>query len=283
VTIIFLESDSEDDDEESPNNHVEDSPEIEVQKEAAQKESGDVNEETPNNHVEDSQSIEVQEEEAPKESKDVDKDTPRKDSPAIEVQEKEAQKESKDVDEETPNNDVDESPEIEVILCDWAKVIGCKCHWPKIPLVKCQEEGCDVVIHHLCQGIFENDFNFENHIPNKCVMHHPNSPFTAKKPDYHASSDDNSDDVDVGTPAPQRKGYVKSAKERAYEEHLAKQRAKQQDKVSKASGDSSSDDNDSETPPARHVRSSKEKVLAEKMARRSDKEKKDANKPALKV
>ncbi len=178
---------------------------------------------------------------------------------------------------------MDESPEIEVILCDWAKVIGFKCHWPKIPLVKCQEEGCDVFLHHLCQGIFENDFKFENHIPNKCIMHHPNSPFTAKKPDHHASSDDNSNDVDVGTPAPQRKGYVKSAKERAYEEHLAKQPAKQQDKVSEASGDSSSDDNDSETPPACHVRSSKEKVLAEKMARRSDKEKKDANKPASKV
>jgi hypothetical protein len=114
-------------------------------------------------------------------------------------------------------------------------------------------------------------------------MHHPNSPFTAKKPDYHASSDDNSDDDDVGKPAPQHKGYVKSAEERALEEHLAKQHAKQLDKVSEASGDSSSDDDDSETPPARRVRSSKEKVLAEKMARRSAKEKKDANKPALRV
>ncbi len=105
-------------------------------------------------------------------------------------------------------------------------------------------------------------------------MHHPNSPFTAKKPDYHASSDDNSDDDDVGKLAPRHKGYVKSAKERALEKQLAKQRAEQQENASKSSGDSSSDDDISVKPPTRRVTSSKEKVLAEKMAGRSAKRKK---------
>ena len=47
-----LPDQSDDNENKTPNDHVDDSPEIEVQEERASKESGDVNEETTNTHVE---------------------------------------------------------------------------------------------------------------------------------------------------------------------------------------------------------------------------------------
>ncbi len=110
------------------------------------------------------------------------------------------------------------------------------------PSSQMQKEGCEVLVHHVCQGIFEDEHNFENRLPKKCVIHHPNSLFTAKKPDYHPSSDDDVEDNNIEELTPLREGYVKSAKERAYEEHLTKQRAEQQENASKSSENSSSDD-----------------------------------------
>ncbi|MEY3178966.1 MAG: hypothetical protein RJB42_1207, partial [Bacteroidota bacterium] len=37
-------------------------------------------------------------------------------------------------------------------------------------------------VHHVCQGIFETQNGYENHLPKKCVIHHPNNPFKASKP-----------------------------------------------------------------------------------------------------
>ena len=50
---------SEDVEDKTPNSHVKDSPEVEVQEDAAPKESGDVNKETPNTHPDKSPEIEV--------------------------------------------------------------------------------------------------------------------------------------------------------------------------------------------------------------------------------
>jgi hypothetical protein len=38
-------------------------------------------------------------------------------------------------------------------ICDWEKVI--QCNRTALPPLKCQKDGCDILVHHLCQGNWE--------------------------------------------------------------------------------------------------------------------------------
>jgi hypothetical protein len=38
-------------------------------------------------------------------------------------------------------------------ICDWGKVI--QCNLTALPPLKCQKDGCNILVHHLCQGNWE--------------------------------------------------------------------------------------------------------------------------------
>jgi hypothetical protein len=63
--------------------------------------------------------------------------------------------------------------------CDWAHVITC--NYPHLKPSRCIFEGCKILVHHVCQGDYEREHGYDEHLPVKCRLHHPNSPFIAQK------------------------------------------------------------------------------------------------------
>jgi hypothetical protein len=57
-------------------------------------------------------------------------------------------------------------------LCDWAQVI--ECTLTRLAPLTCQREGCDVLIHHLCQSAWEQREGYEDVLARYCCRHHPN-------------------------------------------------------------------------------------------------------------
>ncbi len=45
-------------------------------------------------------------------------------------------------------------------ICNWGKVI--QCNLTALPPLKCQKDGCNLLVHHLCQGNWEQS---NGHIP----------------------------------------------------------------------------------------------------------------------
>ena len=84
--------------------------------------------------------------------------------------------------------------------CDWAHIVAC--NFPQLKPLKCTVDGCNKLVHHLCQNVFERREGFPETLPLKCCLHHPQSPFTASKRlpvddpaednKLHSSSDSNS-------------------------------------------------------------------------------------------
>jgi len=57
-------------------------------------------------------------------------------------------------------------------LCDWAQAI--QCQLTDLAPEPCRKEGCEVLVHHLCQGEWERRFDHEEVVPRYCCHHHPN-------------------------------------------------------------------------------------------------------------
>ena len=64
--------------------------------------------------------------------------------------------------------------------CDWRHIVPCNNEQLK-PL-KCTVNGCNKLVHHLCQIEFEQREGFPETLLLKCCLHHPQSPFRASKP-----------------------------------------------------------------------------------------------------
>jgi hypothetical protein len=46
----------------------------------------------------------------------------------------------------------------------------------------CPFVGCDRPVHHVCQGLFEETYSHDHHLPVKCCLHHPNTPYKTTRP-----------------------------------------------------------------------------------------------------
>jgi hypothetical protein len=58
-------------------------------------------------------------------------------------------------------------------VCDWGQVIHC--NHTELPPLKCQKDGYNHLVHHLCQGNWEQSNGHSNTIAHYCFSHHPNN------------------------------------------------------------------------------------------------------------
>jgi hypothetical protein len=89
---------------------------------------------------------------------------------------------NKDVDADSNVNDNDSGieEEKEFCKCHWRHIVPC--NLPQLKPLKCTFDGCNNLVHHLCQIVFEQRGGFPETMLLKCCLHHPQSPFSASKP-----------------------------------------------------------------------------------------------------
>jgi curved DNA-binding protein CbpA len=63
--------------------------------------------------------------------------------------------------------------------CNWSHIVTCNI--PHLKPLKCTFDGCNNLVHHLCQIAFEQREGFSETMLLKCCLHHPQSPFWASK------------------------------------------------------------------------------------------------------
>jgi len=71
-------------------------------------------------------------------------------------------------------------------VCDWARLDLCLKPQGPASLIKCMEDGCNRVLHHMCQCILESedeDVRQAHGTRKYCAHHHP-----AAKGQYHAET-----------------------------------------------------------------------------------------------
>jgi hypothetical protein len=56
-------------------------------------------------------------------------------------------------------------------VCDWAQAI--QCTYSSLKPMPCQREGCDALVHHLCQGAWERQEGYDDTVARLCCAHHP--------------------------------------------------------------------------------------------------------------
>ena len=56
-------------------------------------------------------------------------------------------------------------------VCNWAQAI--QCMYSTLKPMPCQREGCDFLVHHLCQGAWERQKGYEDTVARLCCLHHP--------------------------------------------------------------------------------------------------------------
>jgi len=56
-------------------------------------------------------------------------------------------------------------------VCDWAHAI--QCTYSSLKPMPCQRDGCDALVHHLCQGAWERLQGYEDTLARLCCAHHP--------------------------------------------------------------------------------------------------------------
>ena len=64
--------------------------------------------------------------------------------------------------------------------CDWRHIVPC--NFPQLKPLKCTVNGCNKLVHHLCQIAFEQREGCDEFMALKCCLHHPQSPLRASKP-----------------------------------------------------------------------------------------------------
>ena len=97
-------------------------------------------------------------------------------------------------------DDADSGSEEEKVFgkCDWSHIVPC--NLPNLKPLKCTFDGCNNLVHHLCQIAFEQRERCDETMSLKCCLHHPQSPLRASKPppvndpedELHSSSASNS-------------------------------------------------------------------------------------------
>ena len=65
-------------------------------------------------------------------------------------------------------------------VCDWAQAI--QCTLPAVTPQPCQREGCDILVHHLCQGEWEQREGYGDTVAHYCCLHHPNYKYRGAPP-----------------------------------------------------------------------------------------------------
>jgi hypothetical protein len=58
-------------------------------------------------------------------------------------------------------------------VCDWGQVI--QCNLTELLPLKCQKDGCSNLVHHVCQGNWEQSNGHSDTIARYCFSHHPNN------------------------------------------------------------------------------------------------------------
>jgi len=56
-------------------------------------------------------------------------------------------------------------------VCDWVQAI--QCTYSSLKPVPCQREGCNALVHHLCQGAWECQEGYKDTVASLCCAHHP--------------------------------------------------------------------------------------------------------------
>ena len=64
--------------------------------------------------------------------------------------------------------------------CDWSHIVPC--NLPHLKPLKCTVNGCNKLVHHLCQIAFEQREGCDEIMALKCCLHHPQSPLRTSKP-----------------------------------------------------------------------------------------------------
>ena len=54
-------------------------------------------------------------------------------------------------------------------VCDWAQAITCT--FTELAPLPCQQQGCDILVHHICQGAWENREGYDNVVAQYCYRH----------------------------------------------------------------------------------------------------------------
>jgi hypothetical protein len=58
-------------------------------------------------------------------------------------------------------------------ICNWGKVI--QCNLTALLPLKCQKDGCNILVHHHCQGNWEQSNGHTDTFAHYCFSHHPNN------------------------------------------------------------------------------------------------------------
>ncbi len=58
-------------------------------------------------------------------------------------------------------------------VCNWGQVIHC--NLTSLPPLKCQKDGCNHLVHHLCQGNWERSNGHSDTVGHYCFNHHPSN------------------------------------------------------------------------------------------------------------
>ena len=56
-------------------------------------------------------------------------------------------------------------------VCDWVQAI--QCTYLSLKPMPCQREGCNALVHHLCQGAWERQEGYDDTVAHLCCAHHP--------------------------------------------------------------------------------------------------------------
>jgi hypothetical protein len=56
-------------------------------------------------------------------------------------------------------------------VCDWGQAIHC--NLTSLPPLKCQKDGCNHLVHHLCKGNWEQSNGHSDTVARYCFNHHP--------------------------------------------------------------------------------------------------------------
>jgi hypothetical protein len=88
-----------------------------------------------------------------------------------------------DDDDDDRNGYGDRPPDKDSTLfpCDWNHIFNF-CYCPGLQPLKCTTDGCDRLVHQLCQNAFEQEWGHSLTTILKCCVHHPHSPLNATKP-----------------------------------------------------------------------------------------------------
>ncbi len=72
-------------------------------------------------------------------------------------------------------DDADSGSEEEKVFskCDWCQIVDC--NFPQLKPLKCTVDGCNNLVHHLCQIEFKQREGFPETLLLKCCLHQPQS------------------------------------------------------------------------------------------------------------